>query len=168
VRSPVLLLCSFFHVYLLVRFSSSYEIYKERYETFEDPQIPAFHYGSHYSSAGIALHYLLRLEPFTSLAVTLQGGRFDLPDRLFDSIHGAWELSLNNVADVKELIPEFFYLPDFLRNVNHLQLGTKQDHSRLVRMTRPTAQPYDNVYQNAIHRVSCNTRADIMSIIRCV
>ena len=33
--------------------------------------IPAFHYGSHYSSAGVVLHYLLRLEPFTTLAIEL-------------------------------------------------------------------------------------------------
>ena len=29
-------------------------------------------YGSHYSSAGIVLHFLLRQEPFTSMAVNLQ------------------------------------------------------------------------------------------------
>jgi hypothetical protein len=52
-----------------------------------------FFYGSHYSSAGIALHYLLRLEPFTTLAIQLQSGRFDLPDRLFHSIQSAWHLS---------------------------------------------------------------------------
>jgi hypothetical protein len=52
-----------------------WEIYKERYETFEDPNIPRFMYGSHYSSAGIALFYLIRLEPFTTLAINLQGGR---------------------------------------------------------------------------------------------
>jgi hypothetical protein len=37
-----------------------------------DPDIPAFHYGSHYSAAGVVLFYLLRLEPFTGLARTLQ------------------------------------------------------------------------------------------------
>ena len=78
-------------------------------QSFEDESIPPFLYGSHYSSAGIALHYLIRCEPFTTLAIQLQGGRFDLPDRLFDSIATSWELSYNNMADVKELIPEFFY-----------------------------------------------------------
>lgn len=28
------------------------EKFKERYECFDDPVIPKFHYGSHYSSAG--------------------------------------------------------------------------------------------------------------------
>ena len=78
-----------------------FEIYSERYHTFDDPEIPGFMYGSHYSSAGIALYYLVRLEPFTKLAISLQGNHFDLADRLFDSIAGAWDLSLNNVGDVK-------------------------------------------------------------------
>src|SRR6185437_6180235 len=51
--------------------------------------------------------------------------------RLFDSIASSWDLSYNNVADVKELIPEFFYFPDFLLNINRLDLGIKQDRTRL-------------------------------------
>ena len=31
------------------------------------------------------------------------------------------------MADVKELIPEFFYLPEFLINQNHFDLGCKQN-----------------------------------------
>ncbi len=55
----------------------------ERYKTFEDPSgfIKKFHYGSHYSSSASVLFYLLRLEPFTSLHIDLQGGKFDHPDR---------------------------------------------------------------------------------------
>lgn len=34
--------------------------------------ICSFHYGSHYSSMGIVLYYLLRLEPFTALHRNLQ------------------------------------------------------------------------------------------------
>lgn len=30
---------------------------------------------------------------------------------------------IQNTADVKELIPEFFYLPEFLMNSNRLDLG---------------------------------------------
>jgi hypothetical protein len=71
-----------------------FEISQERYEGFDDPEIPPFFFGSHYSSDGIALYYLLRLEPYTSLAASLQGGRFDLADRLFDSIAGVWDLDL--------------------------------------------------------------------------
>ncbi|KAL3661442.1 hypothetical protein V7S43_013645 [Phytophthora oleae] len=91
-----------------------------------------FHYGTHYSSAAITLHYLMRLEPFTSHFRRLHGGKFDHADRLFTSIVGAWksaagfEGAQNGTQDVKELIPEFFYLPEFLENVNERAFGTSQ------------------------------------------
>ena len=57
-------------------------------------------------------------------SLCLQGGYFDLPDRLFHSIPAAWvSASSTNMTDVKELIPEFFYLPEFLKNSNHFDLG---------------------------------------------
>ena len=34
--------------------------------------------------------------------------RFDVADRMFCSIPESWESVINNPADVKELIPEFF------------------------------------------------------------
>lgn len=48
-----------------------------RYESFEDPAgtINKFHYGTHYSNAAGVMHYLIRMEPFTSLHVQLQSGR---------------------------------------------------------------------------------------------
>ena len=54
----------------------------------------------------------------------LQGGHFDLADRMFHSIKDSWvSASQKNMADVKELIPEFFYLPEFLLNTNRFDLG---------------------------------------------
>ena len=58
----------------------------ERFEASHDTNMPPFHYGSHYSNPGIVLFYLLRLEPFSSLHIELQGGKFDYPDRLFTSV----------------------------------------------------------------------------------
>ena len=72
--------------------------------------IPPFLYGSHYSSAGIVLFYLIRLEPFTSLAVELQGGRFDCADRLFFSIPECWKGVNNSMSDVKEVRNNGIYL----------------------------------------------------------
>lgn len=47
--------------------------FRARYEAFDDPVIPKFLYGSHYSNPGVVLFWLLRLEPFTSHFLTLQG-----------------------------------------------------------------------------------------------
>lgn len=44
--------------------------------------------------------------------------------RMFHSVKEAWNsASRHNMADVKELIPEFFYLPEFLVNSNNFDLG---------------------------------------------
>ncbi|KAF8656375.1 hypothetical protein HU200_060757 [Digitaria exilis] len=68
--------------------------FQERYSTFEDPIIPKFHYGSHYSSAGTVLYYLFRVEPFTTLSIQLQGGKFDHADRMFSDLSGTWTVFL--------------------------------------------------------------------------
>ncbi|KAG3098057.1 WD repeat- and FYVE domain-containing protein 4 [Phytophthora cactorum] len=92
-----------------------------------DTGTPAFHYGTHYSCSAYVINYLIRLEPFTALALELQGGVFDHPDRLFRSIPSSWtSASRDNLQDVRELIPEFFYLPEFLYNANNCVFGTTQ------------------------------------------
>lgn len=49
---------------------------------------------------------------------------------MFHSVREAWlSASKHNMADVKELIPEFFYLPEFLLNSNNFDLGQYQSHS---------------------------------------
>lgn len=44
--------------------------------------------------------------------------RFDCSDRQFHSVPAAWQARMENPVDVKELIPEFFYFPEFLENQN--------------------------------------------------
>ncbi|KAJ3447163.1 beige/beach-related [Anaeramoeba flamelloides] len=102
----------------------------EKYNMFaeqaQEAGIPPFHYGTHYSSAAMVLFFLIRMEPFTTLHIELQGGKFDRADRLFHSIPQIWDNCLTNQGDVKELIPEFFYLPEFLENSNNFNLGQTQ------------------------------------------
>ncbi|VDN01686.1 unnamed protein product [Thelazia callipaeda] len=90
--------------------------------------IGPYHYGSHYSNIGIVAHYLVRLPPFTDIALEYQDNNFDIADRLFNSVETAWRLaSFDSTTDFKELIPEFFYLPDFLINHEKLNLGIRQN-----------------------------------------
>ncbi|KAG5755223.1 hypothetical protein H9Q70_002154 [Fusarium xylarioides] len=91
-------------------------------------EIP-FHYGTHYSSAMIVSSYLIRLPPFVQSYILLQGGSFDHADRLFQSIPEAWKsASCKNKADVRELIPEFYCLPEFLTNVNGYNFGNRESN----------------------------------------
>jgi hypothetical protein len=101
----------------------------ERFNSFADPFIPPFMYGSHYStSAGVALHFLVRMHPFAGLHRQLQGGHFDVADRLFSSVPRTYSMVTGtSAAEVKELTPEWYCNPTFLKNANGFKLGTSQD-----------------------------------------
>lgn len=106
--------------------------FRERFSLWDDPDLPPCHYGVHYSSAMIVCSYLIRLEPFTLQYVKLQGGHFDHPDRLFSSLERAYlSASEQNTNDVRELIPEFYYFPEFLENIRGLELGVMQDGTKV-------------------------------------
>ncbi|KAA3679391.1 uncharacterized protein DEA37_0003748 [Paragonimus westermani] len=111
--------------------------FDERYASWEDDSQPPFHYGTHYSTAAFVLSYLLRLEPFTTLFLHLQDGKFDHPDRLFSSIGRTWDNCQRNTSDVKELIPEFFYLPEMFENSNHFNLGVTEDGEEVGEVKLP-------------------------------
>ena len=101
----------------------------DRYDSFDadTPQQFRFMYGSHYSSAGVVIYFNIRQEPFTSLAVNLQGGRFDCPDRLFFNMASCWKGVNESMSDVKELIPEMYCCPEMFQNSNRLPLGELQE-----------------------------------------
>ena len=118
------------------QFRERYESLAASYESEDDP--PPFHYGTHYSCAAYVLYYLMRLEPFSRLALALQGGKFDVADRLFHDVGRSWKSSSEeNLQDVRELIPEFFYLPDFLENTNGFDFGETQKGKTVHDVTLP-------------------------------
>ncbi|KAL8955686.1 MAG: hypothetical protein Q9193_006552, partial [Seirophora villosa] len=110
--------------------------FRDRYQSFAemgDHNAPPFHYGTHYSTAMIVTSYLIRLQPFVQSYLLLQGGSFDHPDRLFYSVEKTWaSASRGNMTDVRELIPEFFYLPEFLLNTNGFDFGQRQGDGETI------------------------------------
>ncbi|XP_055965090.1 neurobeachin isoform X2 [Sorex fumeus] len=101
--------------------------YAERYETWEDEQSPPYHYNTHYSTGTSTLSWLVRIEPFTTFFLNANDGKFDHPDRTFSSVSRSWRTSQRDTSDVKELIPEFYYLPEMFVNSNGYNLGVRED-----------------------------------------
>ncbi|KAK5988615.1 Beigehomolog 1-like protein [Cladobotryum mycophilum] len=105
----------------------------ETYNALCEIEQTPFHYGTHYSSAMIVSSYLIRLPPFVQSYLLVQGESFDHADRLFQSIADAWKsASCNTKTDVRELIPEFFCLPEFLTNINGYDFGRRQSNGEQV------------------------------------
>ena len=141
--------------------------YKDRYNTLDefqkmgmDPNSPPpFFYGTHYSCAGYVLHYLVRLQPFSDMAISLQGGQFDKSDRLFLSIENSWKsASQENLQDVRELIPEFYYMPEFLANSSKLNLGKTQKGEVVGDVSLPVWAKGDPKDFIRIHREALESR----------
>lgn len=140
--------------------------YRERYQTMDEfykdgieGSAPPFYYGTHYSCAGYVLHYLLRLQPYADMSVALQGGSFDKADRLFLSVEHSWaSASKENLQDVRELIPEFFYLPEFLSNLNNFDLGCTQKESQVHDVALPTWAHGDPKEFVRIHREALESK----------
>ena len=109
------------------------EVFKERYRQMPEPK---FLYGTHYSNPGYVIGYLVRKYP--QYMIKLHGGKFDHPDRLFNSILIDWEICLTNPGSLKELIPEFYEdNQDFLLNSLNLELGLTSKNEKIGNVKLP-------------------------------
>lgn len=75
---------------------------------------------------------------FTTLSLSaltssqIQDGRFDKADRLFQSLPGAYRSCTRNPGDVKEAIPELYYLPELFVNATGFDLGRPQSTGKPI------------------------------------
>ncbi|XP_041043517.1 lysosomal-trafficking regulator isoform X2 [Carcharodon carcharias] len=140
------------------RYVDNYKYLEEEYRKGaqeDDPMPPVqpYHYGSHYSNSGTVLHFLVRMPPFTKMFLAYQDQSFDIPDRTFHSMNTTWRLSsYESMTDVKELIPEFFYLPEFLVNREGFDFGMRQNGERVNHVNLPPWARNDPRLYILIHR----------------
>ena len=98
----------------------------------------AYHYASLYSNSGTVLHYLVRLPPFTKMFLDYQDQNFDVPDRTYHSMNTSWLLSSSDsTTDYKELIPEFYFLHEFLTNKQGFNFGVRQNGDAIDNVILP-------------------------------
>ena len=122
-------------------------LFMETYETLKndpDNEIKPYIYGSNYSNPMYVCNFMTRLFPFTHISIELQGNKFDNPDRLFLSVKNSFYNSTTQKTDVRELIPEFFYLPEMFLNINELNLGSLENGTIVDDVLTPCDNnPYD-------------------------
>ena len=104
-----------------------------------------YFFGSGPVSPAIVYRYLIRLEPFTSLHIAFQGGKFDHADRQFQTIQRAYLHSVS--TEPMELIPELFTCPDIFVNKNKFELGTNIPNDD-VELPPWASSPIDFIYKH--------------------
>ncbi len=106
----------------------------EKLKVLLEEDVPsAYQFGSHYLPGRVVLGYLLRLEPYASLLVSFERGH-DAAARMFHFLKQTWVSCETDIGDNRELIPEFYYLPDFFVNHNFYQYGSKEADYDLPRL----------------------------------
>ncbi len=80
--------------------------------------------GTHCLPGRTMLGYVFRVEPFSSILIQFENGR-DSPSRMLHVLSRAWMGGITDPNDNKELVPEFFYLPELFSNHNNYSYGVK-------------------------------------------
>ncbi|XP_033625094.1 lysosomal-trafficking regulator-like isoform X2 [Asterias rubens] len=149
-----------------IKYKENYKFLHEEYQKLRGFRMGStmfwtkpYHYGSHYSNSGTVLQYLVRLPPFTKMFLQYQDNHFDLPDRTFHSVDTSWRLSsFQSSTDVKELIPEFFFLPEFFLNNEGFHFGVRQsglvvNHVNLPPWAKGSARLFTQIHRQALESV---------------
>lgn len=116
-------------------------------QRYDEMHQPKFMYGSHYSTPGFVLFYLARLYPHYVLC--LQSGRFDHPDRMFNSVADVYKNCISNMSDFKELIPEFYDTEtdgEFLVNNMGINFGFRHNGAKVSNVELPPWAKSPNDY----------------------
>lgn len=78
-----------------------------------------YHYHTYISNIGTPIYFLVRLEPYLNGEIDFMNGELDLPERTFQSFKTTASLMTNDSCKtITELVPELFFLPEFISNVN--------------------------------------------------
>ncbi|OHT09099.1 hypothetical protein TRFO_04699 [Tritrichomonas foetus] len=122
---------------------------KERSVQMAEADDGNFLYTSGFIYPLIIIDFFVRIEPFTSLHIELQHGKFETPQRIFQSIPKTWQHIMNTINDNRELIPEFYSSPDFLINREKYDLGELKNNNRVNDVILPpwASSPFDFVYK---------------------
>ena len=117
------------------------DLYKanlEEYEKDKDNNEIPYYFNTHFSNPIYVCNFILRLFPYSFIGIECQGEGFDAPDRLFYSIETCLYLVSNLKSDIRELIPEFFYFPEMMLNINKLNFKKRSNGSLIDSVIMPS------------------------------
>ena len=112
-------------VLFYIAYQETFHDIQENNEFSEDFDIRSHLFNTHYSNIVYTSNYLIRTFPYSFSAIEMQGNGFDNPNRLFHYIQDTFYNIGIQKSDLRELIPEFFYLPEMFMNLNSINYQKK-------------------------------------------
>ena len=113
-------------------------------------------FNTQYSNAVYTSNYMIRLFPYSFISIEMQGDGFDNPNRLFFSIQDTFNNISKQKSDLRELIPEFFYLPEMLMNINCLNFGKGVDGKYINDVIIPDEEDENTINNSKISNQDIN------------
>jgi hypothetical protein len=129
--------------------------YEEQYMSMcKDGDPFPFNFGTYISNCTTPLYYLMRLQPITFAWKKFFGRVHESPERIFYSMIKHFKSITESSQDLKESIPEFYYLPEAFLNLNKFEISEKPSENWRVEMLElpiwAKQNPYYFVYLNRI------------------
>ena len=107
------------------------ELFKEKFDQTDISGLGRCNYGSHYSSPGIVLQFMMRLFPFFEGYIDFFNG-LDNPNRMFCSIGDTFNSVWTDSNDLRELIPEFYCVPEMFLNQFDKPFGIREEDQKAI------------------------------------
>jgi len=123
---------------------------KDQKDAYEKDTGYSYWHSSLYSNPVSLVYFLVRTDPFSTLHVRLQDGKFDNPSRLFRSIPYIMNKATSVPGFNRELVPELFFCDSLFYNENKYELGQDQDNFVVKDVEVPSwsTSPSDFVSKN--------------------
>lgn len=107
------------------------ELFREKFKQADVSGLGACNYGSHYSSPGIVMQFMMRLFPFLEGYIEFFDG-LDNPNRMFFSIADTFNSVCTDSSDVRELIPEVYSIPEMFVNSLEKSFGVREEDKKPI------------------------------------
>ena len=135
------------------------ELYENsQIENRKSQNLSLYYFNTHYSNSIYVSNYMMRIFPYTFSAIELQGKGFDNPNRLFSSIENTLYNISSQKSDLRELIPEFFYLPEIFMNINSIKFGMKSNNDPVDDVDMPKNLQFKNNNSNKDNNFEYNEK----------
>ena len=132
------------------------------FESTCEVEAEGYHFPNFISNVGSTLYYLVRLEPFTDEEISLQGGRFDSPERTFRDFGTTYEvMTIPGAKTALELVPEAYYMPEMLIDLNKVvfRKSSMQDKD----ITNVTLPPWAKSPPDFVRKMRMALESDYVS-----
>ena len=106
---------------------NNFKLKKDEIENGLNKEENAYYFESSFSNINYVCNYLIRIFPYSFIAIELQGDGYDNKN-IFHSIEETFYDISYKENDLRELIPEFFYFPEIFLNINKLNFNKNNDN----------------------------------------